>query len=202
MRQFNRRQIIGSTLSLSVGLLISPRILAEEEPDEATMIDEWLSDAMSVKASDSPLKLQRFLEPMYILLDPITWKPNSPQEVYPSVTAPRGFVTDLASIPRIFWTALRPDADYAYAAIIHDYLYWSQDLPKNDADEILNLSMKDLEVSWPTRTAVFQAVQKFGGSAWDSNKRLKANGEKRVLRTFPSSAKVRWSDWKKDDVFL
>ncbi|WP_348235539.1 DUF1353 domain-containing protein, partial [Salmonella enterica] len=34
-----------------------------------------------------------------------------------------GFVTDLASVPGIFWSLLAADAEYAKAAIIHDYLY-------------------------------------------------------------------------------
>jgi len=37
-------------------------------------------------------------------------------------TAPVGFKTDLASIPRIFWTILPPFWKYARAAVIHDWI--------------------------------------------------------------------------------
>lgn len=35
---------------------------------------------------------------------------------------PKGFVTDGASVPRIFWTLFPPVFDYFGASVIHDYL--------------------------------------------------------------------------------
>lgn len=35
---------------------------------------------------------------------------------------PRGFVTDLASVPRLFWMALPPCGNYTPAAVVHDYI--------------------------------------------------------------------------------
>ena len=37
-------------------------------------------------------------------------------------TAPNGFKTDLASIPRILWAILPPFWKYAKAAVIHDWI--------------------------------------------------------------------------------
>ena len=42
------------------------------------------------------------------------------------ITAPKGCVTDLASIPRPCWILLPPDGPWVKAAIIHDYLYATQ----------------------------------------------------------------------------
>src|SRR5262245_47745360 len=83
---------------------------------------QWMAAVMvSAKASDDPLYLGRVREEMYFLLQPITWKPNPDQAPkFEPVVVPAGFVTDLASIPRIFFSALRPDGVYAYAAIVHD----------------------------------------------------------------------------------
>lgn len=39
------------------------------------------------------------------------------------ITIPKGFETDISSVPRIFWAMLAPDGDFAIGAIIHDYLY-------------------------------------------------------------------------------
>ena len=39
-----------------------------------------------------------------------------------TITVPKGFVTDLASVPRAMWWAIAP-FDVARAAIIHDLLY-------------------------------------------------------------------------------
>lgn len=36
---------------------------------------------------------------------------------------PKGYQTDISSVPRLFWSLLPPDGDFALAAIIHDYLY-------------------------------------------------------------------------------
>ncbi len=91
-------------------------------------MSEWMKIS---KASDSPLYMGRFKDPVYFLLHPITWKPNPDQaDQYKAVEVPKGFVTDLASIPQVFWNVLRPDDKYAYAAIVHDYLYWTQSITR------------------------------------------------------------------------
>lgn len=89
----------------------------------------WMSSWMEV-ASRQPgasLYLSRFRDHIYFLLREISWSPNPDQaSSFQSVVVPKGFVTDLASIPRVFWSLLRPDGEYAYSAIIHDYMYWMQ----------------------------------------------------------------------------
>ena len=42
------------------------------------------------------------------------------------ITVPAGFVTDLASIPRLVWSFYPPDGPWVKAAIIHDFLYDTQ----------------------------------------------------------------------------
>jgi hypothetical protein len=39
------------------------------------------------------------------------------------VSAPPGFLTDFASVPKIFWKILPPNGRYGKAAVIHDYCY-------------------------------------------------------------------------------
>jgi Protein of unknown function (DUF1353) len=38
------------------------------------------------------------------------------------ITVPKGFVTDLTSIPRFFWSAFSKTGPYMSAAILHDFL--------------------------------------------------------------------------------
>lgn len=191
-----RRFLTGAAVSVIL-LPHGYSALATEVSEPASKTaEEWISELDATKSSDSPLILQRFLEPVYILVNPIMWAPNDSVSKYKKVEVPKGFVTDLASIPRVFWSLLRPDADYAYAAIIHDYLYWAQTTTRADADEILRLSMEDLEVDKPKVAAIFNAVRMFGGGAWDANKSNKKSGERRVLKDFPPTAKVKWSEWK------
>jgi hypothetical protein len=163
-------------------------------------VTEWHSNARPVAGA---LVLARFADPIYVVTKPITWTPNPAQQgAYKAVTVPVGFVTDFASIPRVFWSALRPDGDYGYAAIIHDYLYWEQSVPKNTADDILRFAMEDFQVNPATVALIHRAVQLGGGMAWEGNAKLKAVGEKRVLKRLPEDPTTRWADWKKrSDVF-
>jgi hypothetical protein len=53
------------------------------------------------------------------------------------VTVPAGFITDLASVPRVLqWYAPSSHPDYRVAAIVHDYLYKFQVVPRFLADAI------------------------------------------------------------------
>jgi hypothetical protein len=163
-------------------------------------VGDWMTIWMGneKRGASGRLVLSRFVEPMYYLEKTISWVPNDNSGRYPAFTVPKGFVTDLASIPSVFWSLLRPDGNYAYAAILHDYLYWTQIRPKDDADNILKLSMQDFHVKPWQVGAIYKAVHREGQSSWDENKKLKANGESRFLVEFPEDPMVTWKDWKKD----
>lgn len=171
---------------------------------DATIQEEWMAGWMTaLKVVESRLHLGRFKEPIYYLTDPISWKPNPGQENgFKRVEAPKGFVSDLASIPRVFWSVLRPDGEYAYAAIIHDYLYWEQTGTRKHADDILKLTMEDLKINPQHITLIYEGVRVGGQSAWDENARLKEQGEKRLLVQEPPTAAMTWAEWKmRPDVF-
>ena len=200
---FKHASIFGTNIvlaSISSGH-VSP-VHADQFAAEPQVIERWM-DAWrdEIKATRGALIVGRFADPIYFLYKPITWMPNKGQEQFPTVTAPTGFVTDLASIPRIFWSALRPDGLYAYAAIIHDYLYWTQSTNKEAADMILKFAMEEFHVDEVTIKVIYEAVNWFGVSAWDENKRLKASGEKRILKQFPDDPITTWEEWKKQNVF-
>ncbi|WP_366925707.1 DUF1353 domain-containing protein [uncultured Nitrosomonas sp.] len=40
------------------------------------------------------------------------------------IVAPKGFATDLVSVPCLFWIAFSPCGQYTKAAVIHDCFYW------------------------------------------------------------------------------
>ena len=99
-----------------------------------------------------------------------------------SITVPSGFITDLASTPRILWNVIAP-FDVARAAIVHDLLYkairtyrWKvaktapgedKELIKNAkvaADKVFLLAMKDADPKvsgWKIYSA-WKAVDLFG----------------------------------------
>jgi hypothetical protein len=160
--------------------------------------EQWMDRWMAVnRAPGGILQVSRFKEPIYFLLKSISWIPNKDQQQYSRVDVPAGFVTDFASIPRVFWSLLPTDGDYAYAAVIHDYLYWTQIQPRATSDQIFRMAMQDFKISiWKIET-IYEAVRLAGASAWTANAKQKASGEGRILKMFPTDPTTSWSDWKK-----
>lgn len=167
-------------------------------------MNEWMRSPKAPRMPTGPLHLSRFKDPIYFLTRAIGWKPNSDTiGNFAPVEVPIGFVTDFASVPRFFWSILRPDGEYTYPAIIHDYLYWVQSRPRETADAILLAAMEDFKVAKAQRIAIYEAVRDFGFVAWRTNIQLKSAGERRILKIFPDDPTVTWSEWKKQpDVFL
>jgi len=154
---------------------------------------------IQAKLAVHPATVTRFGgEDMWFLLrDSIGWRPNPGDTYqYAPVDVPAGFATDLASVPWYLWSWLPNDGLYLHAAIIHDWLYWDQGRPREEADNILWVDMTDLKVGYATRQAIYQGVHWRGQGAWDANAKLKAAGEKRVLKKFPTDPVVSWAEWK------
>jgi hypothetical protein len=177
-----------------------------QEPSQSVQdvsMENWMTEWMSVsKAPGGMLRISRFREPIYFLTAPISWTPNLGQEQYQAVTVPKGFVTDFASIPRVFWSVLRPDGEYAYAAVVHDYLYWTQTRVREEADDVLKMAMEDFEVGTAKIKIIYGAVHLAGTTAWNGNAKKKAQGERRILKLFPQDPRTKWEDWKqRPDVF-
>jgi hypothetical protein len=86
-----------------------------------------------------------------------------------SVHVPVGFLTDFASIPRLFWN-LAPPADPAYsaAAVVHDRLYETHEVPKETADALFYRAMTVQGTPRWKRWVIWRAVSWFGGGAWAS----------------------------------
>jgi hypothetical protein len=167
---------------------------ARPDPAAAT---RWMTAWMQApRAVTNPLYVGRFRDPIYFVLQEIGWQSSGSQRALPAVKVPPGFVSDLASVPRLFWSALRPDGDYAYAAIIHDYLYWFQPMSRDDADLVFKYAMEDLGVSSSTADGIYSLVQDFGGSAWSNNAKLRRSGEKRVLAKYPDRPQITWEEWR------
>lgn len=196
---YSRRDVlqVGAAAFLVVGSgVLSKSVLADEPYADPEAADRWLLQILNEPgAVGGALHMGRFRDRMYWLLKEIRWSPGSGQEG-PTVSVPAGFVTDLTSIPRIFWTLLPTDGVYTFPAIVHDYLYWTQNYPRETADKILLYGMNDMNVSDATAHAIYLAVRAGGGVAWSNNARLKEDGECRLLRQFPDDPRISWSDWK------
>lgn len=106
---------------------------------------------------------------------------------YPlDLEAPRGMMTDLASVPQAFWWFAGPIGPHLEASIIHDYLYmaWTDHRDaalKRDrdfADEVFKKGLSKSEA--PKRTVIHRAVRLAGWS---------------VFKSKPYTFEERMNDW-------
>ncbi len=89
-------------------------------------------------------------------------------DAFGTITVPANFVTDLNSIPRLWW-AVSPATDYPEAGTVHDFLYATQQ-PRERADAVYAELLTHLGCN-PTRVAArYMALRMFGGRAYRSHK--------------------------------
>ena len=114
------------------------------------------------------------------------------------IVVPAGFVTDFASVPRVFWSILPPAGTYQLAAVVHDFLYWDQGCTREQADALLRAAMIESRVEAYKRDIIYEAVRRGGGTAWATNAAEKAAGHPRIVppshRAIP--ALMTWSVYR------
>ena len=96
------------------------------------------------------------------------------------VSAVEGFQTDFASVPRLLSPIVARWGRHGKAAVVHDFLYWDQELGKERSDEIFREAMGVLEVAGWRKFLIYQAVKWFGGGSWPSNLKRRESGVDRV----------------------
>jgi len=102
-----------------------------------------------------------------------------------TITVPKGYITDLASVPRICWTFIAP-FDCARAAVVHDIMYEKingafkkgiieskkeRELYRKIADDMFLEGMQSAEPAVPVwkQQAAYRAVRAFGRWAINSS---------------------------------
>ena len=90
------------------------------------------------------------------------------------IHVPKGFVTDFASVPRLFWNVLAPTGKHSFAAIVHDYLYYRGEIEdgvpctKAYADLVFREALREAGVNKVRRNLMYWAVKYFGNGVWDT----------------------------------
>ena len=194
------QQVAKVSLLATAGTCLAVRAQSEPYADPEAA-DSWLAPWLHAPGAVSgSLHMGRFADRMYFLDKPITWTPGPGQGGAPEVVVPKGFVTDLASIPRIFWSILPTDGVYTFPAIVHDYLYWTQDpaISRETADLIFKYGMEDMKVGDVTVFAIYNVVRAGGGGPWKENAVLRKAGERRLLAKFPEKPTTTWKEWQKE----
>ena len=133
----------------------------------------------------------------WLLVNDVVYRPGNADA---SITVPRGFVTDFASIPQAFWSAdLSPNGRYSKAAIVHDYLYWAQPCSREQADNLLDIAMQESNVGYFQRTTIYWGVRAGGDGAWQANATQRAQGLPRIVpaESFAFGPNVVWADYRR-----
>jgi len=198
-----RTLLAAAAVNVAVAATSAMPVVAARPKQAPVSVEAWMDRWMKERGPEGKLHVGRFKDPMYFLLEPIGWKPDGDQiGKYPDVEVPKGFVTDFASIPRVFWSLLPPDGEYTYPAIIHDYLYWKQGTTRDVADEILRIGMQNFKIDSITVEAIYRGVRVGGGGPWAANAKERRQGIKRVLIKEPDDPTTTWAVWRRRaDVF-
>ena len=123
---------------------------------------------MSYSIDDYDIQLKPLKGKRWVLLEDFTYQLSDGT----FITIPKGFKTDLSSVPQLFWWASPPYGDFLIAALVHDYLYVEMDSRgRKFADkEMLIISQKFNNKNWFNRTdnkIRYVGVRVFGGLYWD-----------------------------------
>jgi hypothetical protein len=133
----------------------------------------------------------------WIVAEDMTWTIGHTGE---TIVVPKGFITDYASIPQFLWSfGLSPHGQYSRAAVLHDYLYWSQGCTRAQSDRLLVIAMKESEVGSFDESAIYQGVDKFGASAWHSNARERAMALPKIVPDeylIPANPNINWNSYR------
>lgn len=98
-----------------------------------------------------------------------------------ALAVPKGFVCDLASVPRLLWWWMPPDGIYRAAVVIHDWDYSVQRVKRSVADwtmfcVMLHVIRSRSETRWRkclrlvTATTMWLGVRVGGWVAWNRTK--------------------------------
>jgi len=111
-----------------------------------------------------PLNIKEHeFEDKWILYSPLKYRSELLERV---ITVPKGFITDLASVPRIpFIFSLFGDRAH-HESVLHDYLYQTHIVSRKKADKVFYEAMKCRQKNGFIRRCMYWGVRLFGYFAY------------------------------------
>lgn len=85
------------------------------------------------------------------------------------VVVPRGFKTDLASVPRLPFVYMAAGGKANAPAVIHDFLYHTKACDRRTADSVFEEAMAVIGESWWRRKMMWLGVRLFGWIPYDNS---------------------------------
>lgn len=98
----------------------------------------------------------------WILETPVYYRTQAGDDL----VVPPGFVTDLASIPRLLHALMPVNGSHRAAAILHDWLYETQKFSRAQSDRLFLEAMAESGVRWTQRQAMYLGVRIGGWVPW------------------------------------
>lgn len=123
----------------------------------------------------TPLRLEATTPGRWMLTSDLIWHSDTERYV-----VPRGFETDLASIPRIFRWLLNQNGNSRRPAVLHDYLYRMQPISRAEADAIFRRALEVEGVILPGRWLYWLGVRLGGWIAWRGHRGRGGRLERRI----------------------
>lgn len=148
------------------------------------------------QAAPTPVDFTPFADGKnWIVKQPLVYRVGISKD---SVIVPRGFVTDVASIPPVLQSLIQQNGPYLLPAVVHDYLYWEQGCTRAQADRLLLLAMMENQVSAAHRRAIYDAVRAAGRLAWGANARERARNLPRIIPEgrLQIPALIKWPEYQ------
>ena len=118
----------------------------------------------------TPLDLRAHVPGEWLLLSPLKYQSGATV-----ITAPAGFVTDLASIPALFRPLLNSNGRSRRSAVLHDWLYCTKEGARADADSLFLEALKADGVGFAERWAMYLGVRAGGWMYWGKRDGLSAD---------------------------
>jgi len=111
----------------------------------------------------SSLDLREYtIDSEWVVLAPLVYQPAQGSRII----VPRGFITDLASIPRALQNVFSVNGLSRAPSVVHDYLYCIQDRERLQCDNILVEAMRSRGIDDITCDTFFYAVRAGGAAHW------------------------------------
>lgn len=99
----------------------------------------------------------------WILIAPLKWARSGVK-----LTVPAGFITDLASLPRLVRPVLDRNGLSRRPAVLHDWLYCSKQGSRADADRLFRKALKAEGMGRLARWSMYIGVRAGGWIYWKS----------------------------------
>lgn len=155
-----------------------------------TFVLAWAGSAVlaGCLAIPSPVTVADVDDRYSMLTEPLVWKIGKTGR---TIVVPAGFVTDYASIPPGVRAFIGKRGRHSRAAVVHDFLYWSQLCSRAQADNLMLIGMKEDDAGALRSWAIHTGVDLGGGFAWEANRKARKTGQMKVV---PPAYRARFDD--------